>query len=60
MPFAPVHDLEHTWGGRKKQDGAQVKKHHKMVRCPKGTTLSTVHIARFVMFSQYVQMGETF
>lgn len=47
-------------GGRKKQDGAQVKKHHKMVRCPKGTALSTVHIARFVMFSQYVQMGETF
>lgn len=53
-----------TWnilgGGRKKQDGAQVKKHQKMVRCPKGAALSTVHIARFVMFSQYVQMGETF
>lgn len=27
---------------------------------PEGAALSTVHIARFVMFSQYAEMRETF
>jgi len=60
LPFAPVHNLEHTWGGAEEarwRTGEEVSEDGAL---PEGAALSTVHIARFVMFSQYAEMRETF